>query len=178
MEWIKYECKIEKSKISHSGEDAVDLLESAYILAAVSKQPHPVNTWLTYAYNPDSSPLQRAEVASYLYRTHFLGSRQITRLSALCSLSVEDYKQRIITMKPVTEEAYILGMGLSCKTYASGMGINDRSNFLRDYGKRRDTCLESLKSWDSQGVSKVSIVVKQLQGKGDSLNAFTALASA
>jgi hypothetical protein len=166
MEWIQYECKIEKSQISHSGEDAVDLLESAYILAAVSKQPRPINTWLNYAYNPDSSPLQRAEIASFLYQIHFLGSRQITRLSVLCGLSVEDFKQRINNTKPITNEVYALGMG-----------INDRSNFFRDYGRRRDTCLESLKSWDSQGVSMVSIVVKQLQGRGDNFNAFEALAS-
>jgi hypothetical protein len=61
--------------------------------------------------------------------------------------------------------------------YASKMGLKDSSNFARDYKKKRDLCLDSIKSWDLTGIANVSIVVRQLRGDSDYDNVALALAS-
>ncbi len=154
VEWMRYQCRIERSFRLNSWA-TVDFLEVGWILAAINAQRGPVRAWLRYAYGEENNRADLETVAADLYINNFIGFLPIERHKALCKCAVDDYRLRRRRMKD-----------LPVASYAHAMGINP-ANFKRDWGKKRDAALDRTQSFDIEGVANVSIVVKQLRGDGE-----------
>ncbi len=154
LEWMRYQCRIERSFKANAWH-AVDQLEVGWILAAINSQREPVRAWLRYSYGEDNNLLDRDTVSSDVYLNNFMGFLPIHRHQALCKCAVDDYRLRRRRMKD-----------LLVQSYAHEMNINP-ANFARDWGKKRDAALDRIQSFDIEGVANVSIVVKHLRGEGE-----------
>ncbi len=154
VEWMRYQCRIERSFRLNSWA-TVDFLEVGWILAAINAQREPVRAWLRYSYGEDNNEIDRVTVAADLFLNNFMGFLPIHRHQALCRCAVDDYRLRRRRMKD-----------LPIAVYANEMGIN-AANFARDWGKKKEAALDRVQSFDIEGVANVSIVIKQLRGEGE-----------
>jgi hypothetical protein len=154
LEWMRYQCRIERSFKANAWA-TVDFLEVGWILAAINAQRAPVRAWLRYAYGEENNQSDLETVASDVYLDNFIDFHPIERHKALCKCAVDDYRLRLRRMKDMPVDAYAHHMGMPTK------------NWIRDYDKKKDVCLDRVKLFDSEGVANVSIVVRQLRGEGD-----------
>ena len=154
-EYLTYLCKIDKSGTTR--DNCVDMLEAGYILAAISKLPPHIQSWIRFGYGYDDSRIIQSVVASYI-RFHLWPiseAKKHERLIAMAKKATEDYRLRVWQNKQMPIIAY-----------CQDMGVNEK-NFKRDWGNRLDQCLDLLKLMDSDGVGRISPVVKALKGQAE-----------
>jgi len=158
LEHIKLHCRVQKSNTHNNNARIQDILEAGYILAAIRDQKPLVRSWLYFAYDISEHPHDRAEIACELFDQFFRGhirADKISRYRALCEVSVDDYRLRILRQKPLPIQVYTRTM----KTHPD--------HFSRDWQEKRDKCLDSIASLDKEGIGNVSRMVKSLQGKSE-----------
>lgn len=152
VEWLKYLTKIEKSFRQDEWRTA-DFLEAGWILAAINCLRPEVGAWLRYCYGVDNYESDLQIVATFLFMANFLGRKKIDRYQALCKCAVDDYRSRIRIVKSMPAEAYVHAMQVNA------------SHFARDWKDPKNLCLDQLKSIDSEGIARVSMMVKYLRGE-------------
>ena len=131
-------------------------MEAGYVLAAIDQQRPIVRAWLYYAYHFQDRPHDRSEVACALFFAHFdrgIRPDKIGRHKSLCEVSVDDYKFRLLRQKPLPPECY-----------TKNMKVNP-NNFSRDWGEKRNKCLDSIGSFDKEGIANISVIVRSLRGE-------------
>ena len=158
LEHIKLHCRVQKSNTHNNNARIQDILEAGYILAAVREQAPLVRAWLYFAYDITEHPHDRAEIACELFDQFFRGhirANKISRYRALCEVSVDDYRLRILRQKPLPIQVYTRSM----KTHPD--------HFSRDWQEKRDKCLDRIASLDKEGIGNVSRMVKALRGASE-----------
>jgi len=155
--YLTYLCRIDKSNGIESYQMAMEI-QLAKIRAAVNAQPEPINLWLAYCYGPDvqaiNKPAKQALIAKQVTAKAFNGSgghRKANRLAAIAYMAVEDYRIGQIMGKELPVSAYLDFAEIPV------------SNWYRDWEPHRRKALMQIKSYDLDGIGKVSVVVKQIR---------------
>jgi len=155
--YLAYLCRIDKSDVDQSSLMA-RAVQLAKVRAAVSEQPEPINLWLQYSYGPDveamNKPKKQAMIASQIASDAFQGNRihkRANRLAAIAYMAVEDYRMGLL-----------MGKEMPVSQYLEFAGIPE-GNWYRDWQPHRRTALMKLKSWDDNGVARVSMVVRAIR---------------
>ena len=155
-DFLTYLTQIEKSKRPNNA--AVDLVEAAYVCAAIdSLKPH-LGGWLKFAYGPEDLSLTQTILATKLRSDLFPISsvKKHLKMLSLSSVSLEDYRLRLRRYRDMPDIVYCERIGIA------------QPHFYRDgWGDRRKQCLDTLKNWDKDGVGQVSRVVKALRGESE-----------
>lgn len=169
-EHLTYLSKIEKSIVKN--DSCGDVLEAAYICAAINcLKPHLVG-WVKFAYGttigelpvvdrktgqalPSHSDLTQTALASKLRFDLFpmANAMKHQRWLELSSSSLEDYRLRLRRSRELPKEVYGERMQI------------DHSNFARDWQPSLDRCLNAIRDWDGESVGKISIMVRSLNGE-------------
>lgn len=156
LEHIKLHCRVQKSNTHNNNARIQDSLEAGYILAAIDSQRPIVRAWLYFAYHFQDRPHDRAEVACELFSRLFGGEVRQDKIAphrALCEVSVDDYRFRLLRNNPIPTECYTKNMKVNPK------------NFSRDFGDKRDKCLDSIGNFDKEGIANVSVIVRSIRGE-------------
>lgn len=154
-EYLEYLTLIQKSVMPNNS--AVDMIEAAYICAAIHSLDLHLGGWLTFAYAPEPSGVVQDALASKLRFDLFpmTSAKKHMRLFNLASVSLEDYRLRVH-----------LHRDLPSVVYAERVGV-DECNWARDWREKQDKCLRAIGTWDKEGVGQVSRMVKSLRGEDD-----------
>ena len=151
-----YGCPIDRS----SGNQAYLMtmqVQYAKIRAAISAQKPQVKDWLIYAYGPDVEAMHKtdkqAHIASVVTQEAFNGEKhtRLTLLSKIAYIAVLDYRV-----------GQVMGKELPVATYLEHTGCN-ASHWARDREPYRRKALMRLKSYDTEGIANISIVVRSIR---------------
>jgi len=156
VKWLTYLTKIESSFRTNDWQTA-DFLEIGWILAAINSQPPHTIGWLRWCYGADENQFDQQQIAVWLYMHNFLGLPKPDRYRALCRCAVDDSRLR---MRRQGEKS------LPIEAYAHEMGM-DPSHWARDWHRKQRVLFEQIGAIDSDGVGRISIVIRQLRGYGE-----------
>lgn len=156
VDFLTYLTKIEKSHRPTNA--AVDLVEAAYICAAIdSLKPH-VGGWLKFAYGPEDLKVTQSVLASKLRFDLFplTNAKRHVKLYALAETSLDDYRLRLRRYRDMPIAVYCERLGVA------------QPNYYRDgWGDKQDRCLNEIKLWDKEGMGQVSRIRRALNGEND-----------
>lgn len=163
-EYLVYLTRIEKS--IRQSDPCVDFLEAAYICAAINSLKAPLSGWLTFCYGQDEQDTVQRSLASQmrfkLFPTTPAGTpmtktkiekafKNHERYKSLCYTALEDYRLRVNRNTSIPNALYSERMGVHSEHWA------------RDWKGHQDKCLGEVAQWDSEGVGRVSSMVKALR---------------
>ncbi len=156
-EYLTYLCRVDKTRKTGM-EQHVMAIQYAKIRAAINDQKAPIPQWINFAYGPDlevsNKPSQKRALsrmlALQLINGH-ISEKKRDRLERLCGCAVEDYRVGMF-----------LGKTLPQVVYAELMNVRD-DHWQRDWEPYRQKALDIIKRLDSDGIGRVSIVVRDIR---------------
>ena len=156
-EYLTYLCKIDKTKTTGTYQFAM-AIQFAKIRAAINDQKQPIPAWLNYAYGPDLEAAQKARhkrMVALMLAAELtpapVGLKRRERIEKLCYCAVEDHRLGLF-----------LGKTLPQSEYAAAMDIHEQ-NWWRDWADLQSRALEIIKGLDSDGIGRVSVVVREIR---------------
>jgi hypothetical protein len=156
-EFVRYLCPIDRSPANPATMMAY-AVQMAKIRAAISEQPSSIRNWLYICYGPDVESLQKGNKRHKLAHTilsngHYgpMGTKRKGRLEKMALLAIEDARMGILMTREMPKTIY-----------CDELGVNDH-NWARDWEPYRRTMLIKLRDMDSDGIGRVSVVVRAIR---------------
>lgn len=163
-EFLDYLTQIQKSQRPNGS--AADMLEAAYICAAIDSLGSPVGKWLRFAYEPEPSESMQTQLATYLRwqvpRRAKSNAKQLTqakwhlRLHLIASTALEDYRFGLRRNTPFPVTVYTDRIGMQAQNWKR----DGYSEILRGF-------MATISTWDKDGVGHVSRMVRCLRGEAE-----------
>ena len=151
VEKALYGCIIDKSHLNNDSF-IVEALECGQICAAINNQPPLIRAWLHWAYGPRDNKHDQCEAAMGVMWANFpkIGANLWDKHVKLCEIATLDYKCQVIAGKRLPREVYYSTLGTI------------QNNWIRDWGRKLNLCLDTLADYDNGGLQGISGVIRSI----------------